>query len=107
MNCDMTYDIAYHSFLFRFVGGVAPCITNADCGPCESCGVAGAFVFGPRLSCPHATGGAKINNQYNSLSRDLDRHRNLPSWRRATPPRLQPVPDGGVRLLRLLPRESP
>ncbi|HSV05128.1 MAG TPA: hypothetical protein VLI07_01370 [Candidatus Binatus sp.] len=91
MNCDMTYDIAYHSFLFRFVGGVAPCITNADCGPCESCGVASACVFGPRLSCPHATGGAKINIQYDPFSGDLDGYRIRLSWRGATPLGFDPV----------------
>src|SRR5262249_9984705 len=98
MNCDMTYDISYHSFLFRFVGGVLPCITNADCGPCESCGVASACVFGPRLSCPHATGGAKINIQYNPFTGDLDGYRIRFSWRGATPLGFDPTTTDDVGL---------
>ena len=48
------YGYCYHFGLARYLGAVAPCTTDADCGPCESCGVTGACGFGPRTTCAPA-----------------------------------------------------
>src|SRR5262249_26847251 len=42
------YGLCYHMGLARFVGGPAPCASDADCPACESCGAAGACGVGPR-----------------------------------------------------------
>lgn len=47
------YGECYRFAAARFVGAVAPCETDADCSPCESCGPAGACVFGPRVCSEH------------------------------------------------------
>jgi uncharacterized delta-60 repeat protein len=43
------YGECYRFAAARFLGAVAPCEIDADCPPCESCGPAGACVFGPRV----------------------------------------------------------
>jgi len=86
MNCDDFYHLAYRFYVARFHGGTAPCASDADCGPCESCGAAGACAFGPRASCVSARpGGAVLTIGYDPVSADVDRYRIRLKWRGATP----------------------
>ena len=55
--CTSTFDpygLCYHFGLARYLGAVAPCTSDDDCGPCESCGATGACGFGPRTTCAPA-----------------------------------------------------
>jgi len=86
MNCDDLYHQAAHSFVARFVGGTAPCASDADCGPCESCGATGSCAFGPRASCVGARpGGASLTIAVDPVNGDVDRYRIRLKWRGATP----------------------
>jgi len=86
MNCDDFYHQAAHFFVARFVGGTASCASDADCGPCESCGAAGACAFGPRTSCVGArAGGAILTISVDPVNGDVDRYRIRFKWRGATP----------------------
>jgi hypothetical protein len=97
MNCDDFYHLAYRFFIARFQGGTAACASDADCGPCESCGPAGACVFGPRGSCVSAQpGGASIVIGYDPVAGDLDRYRIRFKWRGATPLGYDPLTSDDV-----------
>jgi uncharacterized delta-60 repeat protein len=97
MNCDDFYHLAYRFYVVRFQGGTESCASDADCGPCESCGPAGACVFGPRTSCvsaqPH---GASLQISIDPISDDLDRYRIRLKWRGATPLGFDPLTSDDV-----------
>lgn len=92
MNCDDIYHLSYNFFVARFQGGPAPCTSDSDCGPCESCGTAGGCVFGPRTSCvPAQPNGASIQFTYKPGSSDLDSYRIRFKWRGNTPLAFDPL----------------
>lgn len=97
MNCDDFYHLAYKFYVARFRGGTDVCASDADCGPCESCGPAGACVFGPRTACvsaqPH---GATLQITTDPVSGNLDRYRIRFRWRGGTPLGFDPTTSDDV-----------
>lgn len=91
------YFIEYYFGLARFLGASVPCASDADCGPCESCGAAGACAFGPRAVCTGAKPlGAKLRFDAPGIdrenpSRSLERQRVQFKWIGATPLGFDPL----------------
>jgi len=96
MNCDDFYHLSYLFYVARFRGGTAVCASDADCGPCESCGAAGGCVFGPRTSCvsaqPHGASLAIGSGDFP----DFDRYRIRLKWRGPTPLGFDPLTSDAV-----------
>jgi hypothetical protein len=70
--------------------------SDGDCGACESCGTAGACVFGARSTCVASTGGArfKLATPYAKPAR----HAVSLQWRGPTPLDLDPTGSDDVGL---------
>ncbi len=99
MNCDDFYHISYEFYVARFVGGTAPCGSDADCGACESCGPTGACAFGPRTACVSAQPrGATFQLSTDPVGTNADRYRIRFAWRGATPLGFDPVTTDDVGL---------
>ena len=91
-----SYGTCYHFLVTRFLGTAVPCASDGDCGACESCGTAGACVFGARSTCVASTGGArfKLATPYAKPARQAVSLQ----WRGPTPLDLDPTGSDDVGL---------
>jgi uncharacterized delta-60 repeat protein len=91
-----SYGLCYHFLVSRFLGAAVSCTSDGDCGACESCGAAGACVFGARSTCVASTGGARFKLATPYAKRD--RHAVSLQWRGPTPLDVDPTTSDDVGL---------